>query len=318
MSSRFIPITYYICLVFIGSCDDKPLSVTRGSFESMGTMVIVQPASATHIVQEIFERVDSQMSEWKVNSPLSVVNAQAGKSPVVCPPALCSAIALALSISKQTEGAFDPTWAALWDLWDFKNPRLPKVSEISSRLPLVNWKNVVLDGSSVFLAKKGMALGLGGIAKGIALNQARDALLSHEINDFMIVVGGQVLVHGDRRRIGIRKPDGLQNEYIGIVEIENKCISTSGDYEKYFEDKGIRYHHILDPSTGYPARGLRSVTVIANDAAVADALSTGLFVMGLSDAMRLVEHAFDIEALFIDSHNVVFASSGFQFCLENK
>ena len=274
----------------------------------MGTTIHVKPANAVSIVKEIFQRVDNEMSEWKLDSPLSKVNAEAGKSAVQCPLELCSAIALSLSISQQTDGAFDPTWASLWDLWDFNTPSLPLDTEINARLPLVNWKNVVLDGNAVFLKHEGMSLGLGGIAKGIALNKSRVALLDEGIDDFMIVAGGQVLVHGIPRRIGIRKPDGLTNEFVEVLELANTCISTSGDYEKYFELGGVRYHHIIDPRNGFPARGTRSVSVIATDAAIADALSTALFVMGPDKAVQLVNTISGVEALIIDSNDVMHLS----------
>jgi len=127
----------------------------------------------------------------------------------------------------------------------------------------------------------------------------------------MLVAGGQVLAQGATRRIGIRKPDGIPSELIGVVEITNACISTSGDYEKYFEVDGIRYHHIIDPRTGFPASGVRSVTVLAKDAAVADALSTALFVLGVETGMEFVENTERVEALFIDRTSLVHKSSGF-------
>jgi thiamine biosynthesis lipoprotein len=278
----------------------------------MGTTIYVQPSTATGIVQNVFERVDEQMSEWKKDSPLTNVNVQAGKSPVLCPIEVCSAIELALSIAKQTDGAFDPTWAALWELWDFKVTSLPEATLISSRLHLVNWKLVVIEQNTIYLPKVGMAIGLGGIAKGIALNHARDALVHAGITDFMIVAGGQVLAQGATRRIGIRKPDGISSEFIGVVEITNACVSTSGDYERYFEVDGVRYHHIIDPRTGFPARGVRSVTVVAKDAAVADALSTALFVLGVETGLEFVECTERVEALFIDRNSRVHKSSGFK------
>jgi len=311
MSSRFIRFVFYIGLTVFVSCSDVQEQARNGSFESMGTTIYVQPSTATSIVQKVFERVDEQMSEWKEDSPLTKVNMQAGKSSVPCPIELCSAVELALSIAEQTDGAFDPTWAALWNVWDFKATSLPEATLISSRLHLVNWKHVVVEQNTIYLTTVGMAIGLGGIAKGIALNQARDTLLHEGITDFMIVAGGQVLAQGATRRIGIRKPDGIPSEFIGVVEITNACISTSGDYEKYFEVDGIRYHHIIDPRTGFPASGVRSVTVLAKDAAVADALSTALFVLGVETGMEFVENTERVEALFIDRTSLVHKSSGF-------
>jgi len=223
---------------------------------------------------------------------------------------LLDALLKAMDISELTAGAYDPTWACMWEFWDFKIPTLPSEHDIAMRLPLVNWENVNIDGNTVFLQEKGMMLGLGSIAKGAALNQARDALLSKHIGNFMIVTGGQVTVNGEPRIIGIRKPDGLPNEFIAKVEITNTSISTSGDYEKYFEVDGVRYHHIINPRTGYPARGTKSVTVISKDAAFADALSTGLFVVGSTNAMQLVNTLPGVEAFIIDCEGKQFMSSG--------
>ena len=199
----------------------------------------------------------------------------------------------------------------MWDLWDFKSPQVPDEQEVQERLHLVNWKNVEVTQNTVFLKDRGMKLGLGGIAKGVALDEARETLLSQGVNDFMLQCGGQVLVQGNERIVGIRTPDGLPIEFIGKVAIKNQSISTSGDYEHYFEIDAVRYHHILDPKTGYPAKGMKSVTVISENAALGDALSTALFVMGTNKGMALVERTDGVEVLFIDSENEVHKSSGF-------
>ena len=278
----------------------------------MGTVVTVQgtknePLSIadSNLILKIFHDVDQAMSEWKSESPLSKVNAAAGGQPVQVPMDVFDAVSRALEIAELTNGAFDPTWAALWPLWDFETPSLPTEEEVLARLALVDWKHVQLEDQSIFLAEEGMALGLGGIAKGIALDCAKSALLKRSIKNFMIVVGGQVLASGtndgDPWRVGIRKPDGAADEFIAILNVTDTCVSTSGDYEKYFEFEGIRYHHIIDPRTGFPATGIRSVTVITPDATLADALSTALFVMGPDRAIQLADNLPDVEAVIIDS-----------------
>ena len=277
----------------------------------MGSRVHVYPNDEAKIVENIFNKVDLEMSEWKNDSTLSKVNEAAGRSPVQCSVSLCSAVELSLSIAKQTEGAFDPTWACMWEHWDFKKPSMPTKEEVASNLPLVNWKNVVIESNTIYLKEKGMMLGLGGIAKGIALNESRDELLKNGVSDFMIVSGGQVLVQGETRKVGIRKPDGMPNDFVAIVQIKDTSISTSGDYEKYFEVNDVRYHHILDPRTGFPAKGTRSVTVITTDAAVADALSTALFVMGPQKAIGAVNTMDGVEALVIDDKGTFITSSNF-------
>jgi thiamine biosynthesis lipoprotein len=181
----------------------------------------------------------------------------------------------------------------------------------------VNWEHVILDQekNSVYLPFGN--IGLGGIAKGVALDKARKVLFQNGFEDFMIVAGGQVLVHGFNNgkpwRVGIRDPEKEQTDYFAVLELTDTCASTSGNYEKFFIKDDIRYHHIIDPKTGYPARGVQSVTVISQDATLADALSTALFVMGVEDGITLIESVSNAEALFIDENNVIHQSSGFTF-----
>ena len=285
----------------------------------MGTVVTAQgtqedPLSAAdlQLVLQIFHDVDATMSEWKPKSPLSTVNEAAGSHPVQVPSDLFVAVSRALEIAELTSGAFDPTWAALWELWDFSPTteselRIPTKEQRNALLPLVNWEEVQMDESlqTIFLPDEGMALGLGGIAKGFALDIAKDELQLRGVDNYMIVVGGQVLVGGTNEglpwRIGIRKPDGAADEFVAVLNVTDTCVSTSGDYEKYFEIKGTRYHHIIDPRTGFPVQGIRSVTVITPDATLADALSTALFVMGTDSAIQLVDNLPTVEVIIIDS-----------------
>jgi len=301
--------TIFLC-TFAYGCEPSNESLCA-SFESMGTRVHVEPSRAARIVERIFSKIDEEMSEWKASSVLSRVNQAAGVTPIECSEELIAVVQQALDISSLTKGAFDPTWASMWELWDFDSPSLPDEQEISKRLPMVDWERVKVTENTIFLTDEGMALGLGGIAKGVALNKVRNAMIEEGIEDFMIVVGGQVLVGGAARTVGIRKPDGLPNELIGTIEIKDTSASTSGDYEKYFERDGVRYHHIIDPRTGYPSKGTRSVTVIAHDAALADALSTALCVMGADQGLLLVNQLAGVEALFINENGVLLKSEGF-------
>ncbi len=277
----------------------------------MGTVVHVNPGTYASLVQEIFVQVDNEMSEWKANSPLALVNNAAGKLEIACPPRVISAVRTALSIAKMTDGAFDPTWASLWHLWDFTKGKVPTKKGIHKLVPLVDWKKVQVTNNTILLEEDGMLLGLGGMAKGIALNDSRDALLAEGVKNFMLQVGGQVLVQGTNRVVGIRNPVGLGQELVGKVTLKDTCISTSGNYEKFFIEDGVRYHHIIDPSTGFPSNGVKSVSVIAEDAALADALSTALMVMGVKEGLVLVEELQGIEALFIDDAMKMHRSTGF-------
>ena len=184
----------------------------------------------------------------------------------------------------------------------------------------MNWEGVVLNEENHSIYIPGGKIGLGGIAKGVALDRARDVLIGEGATDFMIVAGGQVLVQGLNAgrlwQIGIRDPEKRQNEYMAVLKVANTCVSTSGDYEKYFEVDGMRYHHIIDPRTGFPASGTRSVTVITPDATLADALSTALFVMDPIQAIGLVNSLQNVEAVIIDEQLALHLSNNIADRLE--
>lgn len=273
---------------------------------------------AAEEVFRIFREVDARASEWKASAPLTRVNRAAGKSAVAVPPDLFRLVQRAIALARRTHGAYDPTWAALWGLWDFNapEPTVPSRAEAQRRAALVDFKKVLLDPSrhSIALPEAGMALGLGGIAKGWALDLAGARLQALGIRQYYMSAGGQVSVgglKGDRPwRIGIRDPRGTPDDYFAILEASDTSVATSGDYERFFIQDGIRYHHILDPHTGFPARGLRSATVISPDATQADGLATALMVMGLPDALALVAELKDTEVVLVDDQGRVHLSAG--------
>lgn len=277
------------------------------------TVAVTLPAGpgaeeAAEPVFEVFRRVDAEMSEWKEGSPLAAVNRSAGGVAVRVPEELRSLVRRGVEIGELTGGAFDVTWAALWGLWDFKaaEPRLADPAEIARRVQLVDYRQVEIDdpAGTLRLPRAGMKIGLGGIAKGYALDRAAAALDARGVGSFLLVSGGQVLARGNKGdrpwRVGIRKPRGGPEEYFATVELSDASVSTSGDYESYFVLDGVRYHHILDPRTGMPARGLQSATVVAADATLADALSTALMVMGSQRGLALVERLPGVEAVLIE------------------
>jgi len=273
---------------------------------------------AAERVFEIFRRVDARMSEWKPTSPLSQVNANAGIRPVPVPADLRAVLHRGIEIGRRTGGAFDITWAALWGLWDFKSPepRVPDADEIAARVRRIDYRRVRIDdkAGTVYLPEKGMLLGLGGIAKGYALDQAARALRAMGVRDFLLSAGGQVYAGGTRAgrpwRVGIRDPRGRPGDYFATLEIRDASLATSGDYERYFERDGVRYHHVLDPRTGMPARGVRSVTVISPDATLADALSTALMVLGVERGLDVAASYENVEAVFVDDAGAVHTTPG--------
>jgi len=289
-------------------------------------VVLPDRPDAASTAEAVFARwteLDLELSEWKQGSPLSAVNRAAGVEPVVVPRELYALVERSLELGRATDGAFDISWAALWGIWDFRaaEPRVPEAGTIAARLPLVDCRKVRLDPerSTLFLPEAGMKLGLGAVGKGYALDQARALLEGAGFHDFLLVGGGQVLARGSRGgrpwRVGIRDPRGLADEYFARVEPGDASLSTTADNESFFVVDGVRYHHVIDPRTGWPARGLRSVTVLADDGTLADALSTALMVLGRKRGLE-VARRLGVEALMVDDRGGVETTPGWGRRLE--
>jgi len=278
-------------------------------------------------VFEVFREVERTANEWKDPSPLAAVNHAAGGDAVAIPPSLMALLIRGQKAGALTEGAFDITWAALWGLWDFNaaHPRVPAVAEVQKRLPLIDYRRVELDASAgtARLPVAGMKIGLGGIAKGYALEKGAEALRHRGVTHFLLSAGGQIAAGGSKRvadtaaetapepwRVGIRDPRGTPDDFFAIVPVSDMSLSTSGDYERYFEQDGVRYHHILDPRTGMPARGLRSATVIGPDPTLVDALSTAMMVLGTEKALTLAAQLPGVEAVLVDDQGGLHLTAG--------
>ncbi len=265
-------------------------------------------------------RCEEILSNWSDTSQISAVNRAAGTAPVTVSTDLLNVVERALSIAALTGGAFDPTFAACGHLWSVREQRVPTDAEITACLPLVDYRRVALDldTSAVFLPDSGMQLGLAGLAKGYRLDRAAEVLERRGFGDFMIDGGGDIRLsskEGPPWTIRIAHPRKA-NEALGAVRLEGGAIATSGDYQWYFERNGARYHHILDPTNGTPARRALAATVIAPTGVEADALATGLFVMGPVRALALVEALPDVEALLIAPDFTRHISSNFPPLLE--
>ena len=296
---------------------------------AMGTVVQVTlwaddedaAAKAAQAVFAEFRRLDQMMTTWTPDSEVSRINSAAGGKPVPVSDETFAVIARALEISKLSKGLFDITVGGFGGLWRFDEDMdgsLPDPAEVRARLKLIGWRDIVLDPrkKTVKLRRKGMKITLGGIAKGYAVDQAAHLLIEAGFSDFIIQAGGDMYVSGKKGSapwvVGIRDPRGPRDQSFALAPIEDHSFSTSGDYERGFVKDGVRYHHILDPRTGQPARATRSVTVMAKDAFTADAWSKVLFIMGAARAMPLVEKLPDFEAVFVDADNQVHVSSGLQ------
>lgn len=265
-------------------------------------------------VFDVFTDVERDCNEWRPDSPLARVNANAGGSPVPIPSNLEALLRRSVEIAAQTGGAFDPTWAALWGLWNFEQKTVPMAAEVTAAVAKVGWQRLEIAPGAARLAEPGMAVGLGGIAKGWALDRAAAALHAAGREDFLLVAGGQVFAGGTKDgrpwQIGIRDPRGAATDTFAVVAASNLSVSTSGDYERFFLAEGTRYHHILDPHTGWPSRGARAATVVSADATLADALSTALMVLGPERGLATLMHFPGTEALIVDSEGKVHRTSG--------
>ncbi|HUE86321.1 MAG TPA: FAD:protein FMN transferase [Vicinamibacterales bacterium] len=309
-----------------GCAPDEPRLIVK-AHRTMGSEVRVTVWTAQESVAydafdavfAEFDRLDALLSIWKPGSDVLRINAGAGQAPVAVSPETIEILQAAQRVSVWTDGKFDITFGALSDVWRFdhdQDNRVPGAVEIAARLPLVDHRRVVVDAGAgtAFVEVAGMRIHLGGIGKGYAVDRAVALLRVYGIRDFMVQFGGDLYVSGQPGdgpwRLGINDPRGAPDESFATIDLRDATFSTSGDYERFFIADGVRYHHLLDPETGHPARDSRSVTIVAASAMVADALSTGVFIMGAHKGMELVERLPDVEAVIVSAGNEVLISSG--------
>ncbi len=290
----------------------------------MGTAVRVElwHADATAAGEAIdavlaeMRRVDALMSSFRPGSELSRINREAETRPVPVSPELFALIRRAQAISRLSGGAFDITYASVGHLYNFRQGIAPDDRALKQALPAVDYRSLVLDPKtlSVRFARPGMRIDLGGIAKGHAVDRAIALLRARGVREALVSAGGDTRILGDHHGrpwlTGIRDPRRPPGTSAVVLPLADTAISTSGDYERYFERDGVRYHHIISPRTGRPARAVRSVTILGPDATTTDALSTTVFVLGPRDGLALVERLSGIEAVIIDAAGRVHYSSG--------
>ena len=262
------------------------------------------------------QRLTDMLSHYDERSVVSEIGRAAVPRAVAAPPELREVLRMARRVSELTDGAFDITVGALKG-WRFQPDagRMPTAPEIRAALPLVDYRNVILDEASgaVFLRRPGMRLDLGGIAKLYILHAGMEVVRRHGIAHAMINGGGDVEVMGGNRgrpwRIGIRDPRA-PDRLLTSLELSRGLVVTSGDYERYFLRNGRRYHHILDPRTGYPAQGPIQVTLVAQEFAEVNGLSAGIMVLGAERGRRLIEKRPGLEAIIVDRDAAVWVSPG--------
>ena len=295
----------------------------------MGTLVTIsvvsdrqeRAESSIDRAFQVMQDIENQASRRIPASLTSRINRSAGQGDVPVSPAFFAMIEKAVKYSKLTHGAFDITIGAVTDLYHFEDGQgvLPAPEAIRQKLPLVDYRNIHLDEEhqAIGLTKPFASIDLGGIAKGFGVNEAVKSLQKDGISAGLVNAGGDIRVFGYKPghklwNIGIQHPR-QSDKVIASLEITDKSIVTSGDYERFFMKDNIRYHHILDPETGYPARGCQSVTIVSDTAT--DAMSAGVFVLGPEKGMALIESLPGIEGLIIDAEGKAHVSSGLRSML---
>jgi thiamine biosynthesis lipoprotein len=278
--------------------------------------------SAFDAVFREFDRLDALMSVWKADSDVLRVNAAAGEHAVAVDRDVREIVRVAQQVSDWTGGRFDVTFGPLADLWKFDQDQdnsIPSAAAIRQRLPLIDYHQIQIDetAGTISLKKKGMRMHLGGIGKGYAVDHAVKIFRDRGLRDFMIQAGGDMYVggrRGDRAwKLGIADPRGDHTPF-ATVEIGDATFSTSGDYERFFIKDGVRYHHILDLSAGQPARLCRSVTLVTERAVIADALAKGVFILGPTAGMALIERlsavaGIGVAGVIVGANNEVLVST---------
>lgn len=278
--------------------------------------------NAQEATQEISKRMtdyENKMSMHIDTSEISKINQNAGKDYVKVSKETFELMKTAKEYSALVQGAFDITIAPITAMWGItsENPRVPAQEEIENVLPLINYEDILIDEEeqAIMLKNEGQSLDLGGVAKGASANIVTDVAAEYGIQSGYVSIGGNMVVIGDKPdgtpyKFGIRDPRGEASEYIGSVSLKDKTMATTGGYERYFEQDGVRYIHVLDPSTGYPAESdLISVSVISEDGSLADFLSTALFIMGKENVLKNMDNE-DFEVVAVDEDNNVYISKG--------
>jgi len=317
----FLLFTVHYSLFTLYGCASQKENVYRKSKILMDTLVTITVVSSSKDSAE--KAIDTAFSEiekleklfnfFSPESELSLINKNAGISEVKVSQDTLDILDKTLYVSEKTEGAFDATIGAVITLYDFYKKVKPEDSSIKKNLSFVNYRYLMIDRnkSTAFLKKRGMHIDLGGISKGYAADKAVETLKRNRIHSGLVSVAGDIKAFGlkpDGRpwKIGIRNPraKGQEDDIMATIELTDTAISTSGDYERSFINDGKRYHHLLNPRTGYPAEGCQSVSIITKECAFTDAFATGIFILGPEKGIKTLEKM-GFDGVIVDSQGKV-------------
>lgn len=292
---------------------------TRVHVELWQTDSAAGEAAMQAVIDEM-RRIDALWSPFKAQSELSRVNREAAQQPVAVSDELIELLTRAAEMSQLSEGAFDITYASVGYLYDYRQHKHPDAATIDALLPAIDYRHVQVDAAAntVRFERSGVKIDLGGIAKGYAVDRCIAILQARGIRQATVSAGGDSRIIGSRSTadgqarpwmVGVRDPR-REGEFAVVLPLVDTAISTSGDYERYFEQGGQRFHHIIDPDTGSSANGVRSVTILGPDATHTDALSTSVFVLGVDKGMALIDRMAGYEAIIVDARGSLVYSKG--------
>ncbi len=264
------------------------------------------------------KRIENQISDWIPTTQISLVNKNAGIQAVKVDTEVFELVARAIKISEITDGAFDISYASMDKIWKFDGSMtaMPTEEAIKKSVAKIGYKNIILnkEDQTIFLKLPGMKLGLGGIGQGYIADKVKAVLLANGCSSGIVNVSGDINAWGKQSNhkpwtVGIVNPMN-KNKVFATFPLENSSVETSGNYEKYVIFNGTRYSHIIDPRTGYPTQGVVSVSVFAKQTEIADALATGIFVLGVEVGLDLVNQLKGIECIIVDDKGKIHASKG--------
>ena len=313
-----------ICLLF-SSCSlriEEPVSKTVFAMDTVMTIsacgedaeiALKEAEKEIFRLDKLLRRKDENSEVYKINQGTSEVSAETSQ-----------VIKEALEICKKTDGAFDISIASLMDLWGFyeKKYRVPSEEELVEKLSETGYENITVDGNTVAVSN-GAQIDLGGIAKGYLSDKIKEIFGKYNIDYGLISLGGNVVTYGkkptgDKWKVAIQDPDD-ESSYSGVLSVEEKAVVTSGGYQRFFEENGVKYHHILDPKTGCPAKsGVKSVTIVCDSGTSADGLSTAMFVMGVEKGAEYWRENGGFEAVFITENDEIFITKGLKGSFESE
>lgn len=251
-------------------------------------------------------RIEALMSEWRPETAVSAINKAAGKEPVAVNEELRAILTRAIAYGDKTSGAFDVTWRGMGNIWRYDDAfHVPSQQDVDRARRNVDYRQLRIDAQHAGLAREGMAIGLGGIAKGYAVDRAAQLLRKAGFSNSLVAGAGDILASGTKDgvpwRVGIQDPRADRGTMLGALEVSNAAVSTSGDYERFRMVGGVRYHHIIDPRTGWPARESITVSVQAPSSEQADVLATAIFILGPKEGLALAQRE-GVDVLLIDAN----------------